>query len=250
MKKTLLAAAIAALLSSGSALAQDAAPAFNDAQKKEIEKIIQDYIMSNPKIVMDAAQKFQANQEEMESQAMEKAIKDKAEALYNDPATPVAGNPKGDVTLVEFFDYNCGYCKIAFKDVQTLVNEDKNLKVVFKEIPILSETSNIAARYALAANKQGKYWEFHAALMGTSGGISETMIDQIGKDLKLDMTKLKADADSAEIRAEIEKNMDLARELGITGTPGFVIADKPLRGHYGVDAMRKLISEARGAKPE
>ena len=216
---------------------------FTEAQKKALDTAIRDYLMANPKVIMDSVEQFRQNQENADMQAYAQKIRDKHEEIYNDPSSPVAGNLKGDVTLVEFFDYNCGYCKQAFKDVQTMIGEDKNLRVVFKEIPILSESSHTAARYALAADKQGKYWEFHSALMGSTGQISESRLESVAKDVGLDVKKLKADAEDPAIRAAIEKNLTLAHEIGITGTPGFILGDEALRGHYGIDALRKFIKD-------
>lgn len=218
---------------------------FDAAQKEEMGAIIRDYLMENPKVIMDAVERYRANQEEIEAKAMEDSIKSKSEALFKNPKSPVAGNPKGDVTIVEFLDYNCGYCKIAFRDIETLLKEDKNLRVVFKEIPILSEGSHMAARYALAANKQGKYWDFHMALMTATGGIDQAYVEGVAKSLNLDMKKLKEDAESAEIRQTIEANLTLAREIGFSGTPSFVVGERPLRGHYGIDALRKFIADIR-----
>lgn len=253
MKTTMIATGILALMlavapvsAPKSAWAQDAS--FSAAQKAELGKVIQEYLLENPKVIIDAVEKYRANQEEIENKAAEAAIKTKGKALYEEPTSPVAGNPKGDVVMVEFFDYNCGYCKVAFKDVQALVKDDKNLKVVFKDIPILSESSHSAARYALAADKQGKYWEYHAALMNHQGALNDAELEKIGTAIKLDIAKLKTDAESNEVKSIIEKNLALARELGITGTPGFVINDQLLRGHYGIDALRKIISDSRAAK--
>ena len=246
MKHILSTAALVALIGfSASAQAQDAA--FTPAQKKEIEAMFQDYLMNNGKVIMDSVEQFRQKSEEEKTKVFDEKIKASHDKIYNDPTSPVAGNAKGDVTLVEFFDYNCGYCKMAFKDLQTLIGEDKELKVVFKEIPILSEASHTAARYALAANMQGKYWEFHQELM-TSGANSESSIELSAKKVDLDIEKLKKDADSSEIRSTLEKNLELSREIGITGTPGFVIGDQALRGHYGLDALRKTISDTRAAK--
>jgi protein-disulfide isomerase len=233
-------------------LAQDAAaaPAFNETQMKALDTVIHDYIMANPRVIMDAVEQYRQNQDEMDAKAFSVKIEEKHEAIYNDPSSPVAGDKNGDVTLVEFFDYNCGYCKQAFKDVQKLIDEDKKLRVVFKEIPILSESSHTAARYAQAADKQGKYWEFHQALMNSSGQINEAKLESVAKDVGLDVEKLKKDADSAGVRTAIEKNLELARSIGISGTPGFVIGDQALRGHYGLEALRKSIAELRAAKTE
>jgi len=228
----------------------ESAPAapFSADQQKALDTAIHDYLMANPKVIMDSVEQYRQNMENADAQAFAVKIKEKHEEIYNDKASPVAGNPKGDVTLVEFFDYNCGYCKQAFKDVQTLVGEDKNLRVVFKEIPILSESSHTAARYALASDKQGKYWEYHTALMTSSGQINDAKLESVAKDVGLDVKKLKADAETPEIRAAIEKNLELAREIGISGTPGFVLGDEALRGHYGLEALRKFIKDQRALK--
>jgi protein-disulfide isomerase len=222
---------------------------FTDAQKEEMGTIIREYLLKNPKVILDAVDRYRANQEQIEAEAMAQAIKEKAPQIFDDKAHPVVGNPKGDVTIVEFLDYNCGYCKIAFRDIETLINDDKNLRVMFIDMPILSEASNMAARYALAAGKQKKYWEFHSALMKAPGGIDQGFIERTARDLKLDMDKLKKDAEGQEIRAQIEANITLARELGFSGTPGFIIGTQPLRGHYGLEAMRKFVADAR-KKPE
>ncbi|HEY8190111.1 MAG TPA: DsbA family protein [Micavibrio sp.] len=251
MKKILASAAMAALILVASPAASFAEGAqFTDAQKKEIETLMHDYLMAHPEVIMDSVDKYRRGAEEESTKAFDEKIKASGDALYNDPSSPVTGNEKGDVTIVEFFDYNCGYCKMAFKDVQTLIDEDKNVRIVFKDIPILSEASRTAARYALAADKQGKYWDFHKALMEKGGANNEDSIKKTAADLGLDMKKLETDADSPEIRAILEKNLELARTIGITGTPGFVIADQALRGHYGIEAMRKAIAEARGKKDE
>jgi len=246
MKYALTTTALLALLVTVSP-AQAQEKSFSADQKKEIETLVHDYLMNNPQVIMDSVEKFRQRSEEESTRAFDDKVKTSGEQLYNDPTSPVAGNPKGDVVLVEFFDYNCGYCKMAFKDVQTLVNEDKNLKVVFKEIPILSEASHTAARYALAADKQGKYWEYHTQLM-TNGANGEVLLEKAAKEVGLDFDQLKKDADSTEIRATLEKNLELAREIGITGTPGFVIGDKAMRGHYGIDALRKSVSDLREAQ--
>lgn len=239
--------ALAAILVSFAPLPVQAAdaPAFTDAQKKEMDTLIHDYLMNNPKIIMDSVEKYRNDQQSSDEKSFDAKVKEKSAALYKDAKDPVSGNKDGDVTLVEFFDYNCGYCKHAFKDVQTLLKDDKKLKVVFKDIPILSESSYTAARYALAANKQNKYWEFHQAMMEHNGPISEESLLAVSKEIGLDIEKLKKDANDPETRAQIEANLALAREIGISGTPGFVINDKVLRGAYGLEAMQKTIADSR-----
>ena len=220
-------------------------PVFDDTQKQAIEKIIAEYLVSNPKIVMDAAEAYQRNQEKIQTDSVMDKVKERSEEIFNDPTSPVVGNKTGDVTIVEFFDYNCGYCKIAFQDIQTLIEEDKNLRVVLKELPILSESSAHGARYALAADKQGKYWEFHQFMMKNGANGDDKQMESLAKEVGIDFKKLKKDAEGPEIRAVIEKNMALARDVGFTGTPGFVVGDTPMRGHYGIDAMRKAIADKR-----
>lgn len=233
------------------ATAPAAKEAFSAEQKTALDKAIHDYLMANPQVIMESVEQYRQNQEAIDAKGFAEKIKARHDDIYNDAASPVVGNKKGDVTLVEFFDYNCGYCKQAFRDVQKILDEDKKLRIVFKEFPILSESSHTAARYALAAERQGKYMEFHTTLMTQSGPLSETRMESIGKDLGLDVKKLKEDANSPTIRAEIEKNLALGREVGIAGTPAFVIGDDALRGHYGLEALRKVIADKRsGAKAE
>lgn len=247
-KKFLLTTALMMMLGSFgsmSARAQDAK--LTDAQKAEVEKLVHDYIMGHGDVIMEAVDTYRQKAEVESNKAFDEKIKENADELYKNADVPFAGNKDGDVVLVEFFDYNCGYCKLAYKDVQALIEEDKKLKVVLFDIPILSEASGTAARYALAAHKQGKYWEFHQELM-RNGANTPDQIQNAGKALNLDMDKLKADAESAEIRESIEKHLELAREVGISGTPAFVINDQALRGHYGLDALKKAIEDARASK--
>ena len=137
--------------------------------EQDVQVIVKEYLLNNPEVVVEAIQAFQNKEREKLEQAFKDQLKRSQDKLYNDEGSPVAGNPDGDVVMVEFFDYNCGYCKKALKDVQAALENDDNLKVVFKEYPILSDSSRMAARWALAADKQGKYFEFHQALMEHSG---------------------------------------------------------------------------------
>lgn len=247
-RKILMTAMTAMVLSFSPVTAQAAdAPAFTDAQKKELDTMMRDYMMNNGKLIMDAVDKYRQDQQNAEEKAFDDKIKARSSDLYKDSRSPAAGNKDGDVTLVEFFDYNCGYCKHAFKDLQTLMNDDKKLKVVFKDIPILSESSLTAALYALASHKQGKYWEYHSALMEHTGQLNDEVLQSVGKTVGLDVEKLKKDAQDPEIRSTIEANLALARDLGINGTPAFVVGDKALRGAYGLDAMKKAVEDTRAA---
>ena len=167
--------------------------------------------------------------------------------LLNDPASPVGGNPDGDVTLVEFFDYQCPYCKTIFPSIQALLAEDRNLRYVFKEFPILGKASVFAARAALAAHRQGKYLEFHMAVMPAKGKLTEARVMRLAKTAGLDTDRLRRDMADGTIDDMIRRNLELASALNVNGTPAFVIGDKIVRGAIDLAALKKLISQARGS---
>ena len=215
--------------------------------KEEVGNIIHEYLAAHPEVVIEAIQAYQDNQREIDQRMFEKTLKEsKADLVGGDH--PFAGNPKGDVTMVEFFDYNCGYCKRALKDVTKLIEADKNIKVIFREMPILSDSSRVAARYALAAHKQGKYFEFHKAVMEFSGARSVENLEKIGKDIGLDVDKLRKDANSKEIDAEIQKSKALSQKLGIRGTPAFIIGDVLSPGYLTYQDMQAIIKQVRDDK--
>jgi protein-disulfide isomerase len=168
-----------------------AADAFTAEQKTEIQKIVAEYLRDNPQAIIDSVNGMRAK-EEKEMQEKAEANIGKFLPMLTAADAPSIGNPKGDVTVVEFFDYHCGYCKRALPDVNALIQDDKNVRVVFHEMPILSADSQTAALWALAAHKQGKYFEFHSKLMTTQGTLNEAALTKIGTDLGLDMDKLKA----------------------------------------------------------
>ena len=146
------------------------------------------------------------------------------------PDAPVAGNPKGDITVVEFFDYNCGYCKRGFHNIRELIEKDSNVRVVFKELPILSKDSEEAAKIALAARAQGKYWELHQALIDSKGRVTEAFALETAGKLGLDVEKLKADKDSDAVKGELARVEALARKMNITGTPHFLVGSEAIGG--------------------
>jgi protein-disulfide isomerase len=196
---------------------------------------------------VEALNAYQDNQKQAETANFSKALDKNRKAVFSSSA-PMAGNPKGDVTIVEFFDYNCGYCKHAITDVQQLVKNDKNVRVIFHDLPILSPSSELAARWALAAGKQGKYWEYHQAVMNFPGGKSEDTLAQLGKEIGLDVEKQKKDASSDEIGKQLADNAKLAQELGINGTPAFLINDFFAPGYMGYDSMVEAVKAQRAAK--
>jgi protein-disulfide isomerase len=158
------------------------------------------------------------------------AIKENAGELYRPAGSPVVGNVQGDVPVIEFFDYNCGYCKKAFLDLAKLMDKDKKVRVILKELPILSKGSEEAARVALATKMQGKYWEFHRAMLESQGQANEASALRIAEKLGLDMTRLKKDMASAEVKKEIDDTRQLASKMGIQGTPHFIVGDRIIPG--------------------
>jgi protein-disulfide isomerase len=170
-----------------------------------------------------------------------------ADQIFFAEGSPVGGNPDGDVTLVEFFDYNCGYCKRVMPAVEAVAEADPNLRIVYKEFPILSEGSMIAARAALASRAQDLYEPFHEALMGFEGRIGESEVFAIAEGVGLDVEQLREDMGSDAVTAEIAANMDLARALQINGTPAFVVGDQVIPGAVPQAQLESAIAEARGS---
>jgi protein-disulfide isomerase len=203
---------------------------FTPDQKKEIEGIIKSYLVANPEIFLDVQNALEEKMEKDQAEKLKVAIAHNAAEIYRQPAASVAGNPDGDITVVEFFDYNCGYCKRGLADVVKLVESDPKVRVVFKELPILSKGSEQAAHVALAAKKQGKYWEVHKAMLGAKGHLDEASALRIAEKLGLDMDKLKADMASPEVKTEIAQSEALAKKMGVNGTPHFLIGDRAIPG--------------------
>ena len=238
--------ATAVLLSGGLLAQQSGKDQFDKDQREEMGGIIRDYLLENPEILREVIQALEAKEQEAGLTAMSEAIRERSAELYRGEHDLVAGNPDGSVTMVEFFDYNCGYCKRAMSDVLALIEADDDLRVVFKEWPILGEGSRFAARAALASQKQGKYWDFHLALMETRG-IDETTTLEVAERIGLDVEQLKADMEAPEVAAVIEGNMKLASAFGIQGTPVFFIDDQVIPGAVGHDALAQVIGEVREA---
>ncbi|MBP2311140.1 DsbA family protein [Azospirillum soli] len=239
-KALLLAAALAAF---SPAIVQ--AQAVDEAQRKAIEGVVRDYLMKNPEVILEAIEALQQREKTAEAERAQKALVDNKAALFQNPADPAIGNALGDVTVVEFFDYQCGYCKAVMADTQRLVKDDPKLRFVFKEFPILGPASVVAARAALAAKAQGKYLEVHNALMGHRGQLDEDTIYRLAKSAGADVEKLKKDMDSPEVMKVIATNQQLAEQLGIRGTPGFIIGDALVPGAIKLDEMKRLVGAAR-----
>ena len=198
------------------------------------------FIEENPQFILDTLNRY----------AQDRAEADRRQTVglvsANDGLT-VMGNPDGDVTIYEFSDYNCGYCKRVFADLMRLIEDDGGIRLVVKEFPILSEGSRVAARYALAAAEMGRFGEFHRAAMAWRGPIDEAAADRIIADLGIDRAGFEAALADGAIGAAIDENHRIARQLKLSGTPAFVIGDAVVPGAIGLDDFRKLVEEARGA---
>jgi protein-disulfide isomerase len=242
MMKRFLGALAALLL-----LALPASAEMTPEQKGEVEKVVHDYLLEHPEVIRDAIQALQAKEEQSKADAQTQAVLENKDALFNDPATPVAGNPEGDVTVVEFFDYHCPYCKAVASPLQKLLDEDKGVRLVMKEFPILGQDSLLAAQAALAAVDQGKYWAFHQALMEFRGKFDMEVIKSIAAKAGLDPEKLAADMQSDKIKPMITANHDLARTLDIGATPTFIIGDQVVEGAVPLERLKELIKRARGS---
>lgn len=242
-----LAAAIAAvaLVVLPAAAETPAKPAQTITEKGKIEQIIRDYLRDNPQVIIEAIETWRAQQRKAQENKAKLALTVERPQIYESPGSPVAGNLKGDVTVVEFFDYQCGYCKRVMPGFIKTVEQDGNVRVVFKEFPILGPASRAAAEAALASRGQGKYFEYHRALMALKTAVNEKSIMAVAKSVGLDVARLKKDMQSSAVQDEINKNLELATRLGIRGTPAFIIGERLVPGAIDVNTMKSLIARAR-----
>jgi protein-disulfide isomerase len=215
------------------------------AQRQAIEGIIHDYLMQNPDVLIEALRGAEDKLNRDADAKATKVLSDRRNEIFDDPATPVGGNPRGDVTIVEFFDYRCPYCKQVLPSLQTLLKEDRNLRFVYKEMPVLGPASVVAAHAALAAQRQGKYEAFHTAMMGTKGQITEETVYKVAGSVGLDVDRLKQDMAAPEIEQALKANLALADALNIRGTPGFIIGNHITPGALDLEALKDLIAAAR-----
>lgn len=218
---------------------------FSDAQKKDIGEIVRQYLMDNPEVLLDVSKALEAKQQEAESSQRVKTLEANAKAIFHNPNDFVAGNPDGDVTMVEFFDYNCGWCKKGYPEVMNLLGKDKNLRLVLKEFPIFGGDSDYAAMAVIAAKNQGKYWDLHTALFAHEGKVTKQVVDEIAKEKGIDIDKLKADMKSPEVAKIIADNHEMASQLAINGTPAFIVDDKVSPGYLPADGLAAMIGEVR-----
>ncbi len=219
-------------------------PAFQQA----VEQVVEQYIRAHPEVIEQTLQALQAKREAEERERVRTLIATKQAELLHDPNSPISGNPEGDVTVVEFFDYRCGYCKRVAGTVTQLQQEDPNVRVVYKDYPILGEASVLAARAALASKAQGKHVAFHEALLASKSELTQETIFNIAAGVGLDKEKLNKDMQAPTLQAIIENNRALARELGINGTPGFIIGTELVPGAVELKDLKNLIRQVRQEK--
>jgi protein-disulfide isomerase len=215
--------------------------------KKEIERIVHEYIVQNPEVLMEAMSALQAKEDKSKRDKQTAAVAANAAAIFGNAADYIAGDPKGDVTVVEFFDYRCGYCKKARPDVLKLLAADKRIRLIVKEFPILGQESEFASRAAIAAKKQGKYWEFHLALM-EEPSIDEATVLDLARRNGLDVSRLKADMEKPDVTAVIDANHALAQKLGIDSTPTFIFGQQVVAGAIDFSRMQDMVAAERKAR--
>jgi protein-disulfide isomerase len=215
------------------------------ADKQALDEAIRSYLLEHPEVIIQSLEKYEQKQREARDKASAEAMTSRKDDLYNHPMTPVTGDPKGDVTIVEFFDYQCGYCKRAMQTVLEIQKEDPRIRIAWKELPILGPASEFASRAAMAAKRQDKYLDFHVAVMGNRGPLTPEKVFQLAGKAGISVDRLKRDMEDPAIDKYLRETLLLAQQLGITGTPGFVIGGKLVPGAIDKDQMKALIAEAR-----
>lgn len=222
------------------------ASSFTDKQEAEIERIIHDYLVSNPEVLVKAFEALERRSEDERVSQTRDAVKEHSKALYNDAEDFVAGNPKGDVTLVEFFDYRCIYCKRSYEPLMDFIKKDGNIRLVLKEFPILGSASLEASKAAMAAQKQGRYMDMHKGLFTHKGDLDSNAIDAIAKKAGVDVAKMREDMNDPDLAGRVSRAYRLAEALGIDGTPAFIAGGKLHPGMMDEERLTELVSALRG----
>ncbi|MEM5541990.1 DsbA family protein [Sulfitobacter sp. AS92] len=220
-----------------------------DAERAQFRAEVRAYLMENPEVILQAVEQMQNNQAQAQMQADFDLVSANADAIFDDGYSWVGGNPDGDITLVEFLDYRCGYCKRAHGEVAKLLETDGNIKLIVKEFPILGEQSMLASRFAVATKQVAggdAYKQLNDALMAFNGEVSMPALRRLGESFDLDVAAIEAEMGSDEVAQEIATTRALAEKLQITGTPTFVMQDEMLRGYLPYDQMMALVEEKRG----
>jgi len=253
IKFRLLAPALFALALSLPSAAPAAAQTINADQRGEIERIVREYLLAHPEVLQEALGELDKRQAAAEIEKHRAAVKENAAAIYNSPRHVTLGNPQGDVTMVEFFDYNCGFCKKAMADMMDLMKADPKLKFVLKEFPVLGEGSQQAAQVAVAVRMQDKtggkkYLEFHQKLLGGRGAADKARALAVAKEVGLNVAQIEKDIASAEVKATLEESFKLAEALGLNGTPSYIVGPDVVIGAVGLPMLQERINFARCGK--
>ncbi len=224
------------------------ADSFSAEQTTEIRGIIKSYLLEHPEVIRDAITALDEKEKLAEADSRKKTLADLAGPIYNSPDGFVIGNPQGKVTLVEFFDYNCGYCKRALDDLDRLMKDNKDLRVILRDFPILSPNSVQAAIVASAAHDQfpaEKFWDYHRKLLLTKGMVGKDQAVDVARGMGADMDRLAKTAAKPEIRTAIQGSDDIAKSLALNGTPSYVLGDDVLIGAVGFDELNAKIGNVR-----
>lgn len=243
-KLTLRVLAVLALFVSGCGLTANETKHAPASSNDLTDAVIERYIRTHPEVIVQSVQAMEAKREAEQRDRRKVALAAKQSELISDPASPVSGNLKGEITLIEFYDYRCGYCKQAASAVTELQKQDPRVRVVYKDFPILGEPSVLAAKAALASQAQGKHQAFHEALLASHADMTKEAILKIAVGVGLDATRLEADMANPKWQAVIDKNRALAHELGISGTPGFIVGTELVPGALDLNGLKELIARA------
>jgi len=248
IQRRLIAATVSCLLAflcSAAASAQTADRGRAPFGDEALQKVIHDYILAHPEVLIESLQIARERQQIRQEQQSKNLISSLKKELVDDPMTPVRGNPSGDVTLIEFFDYRCPYCRQVEPWLQTLINNNSSLRVVEKEMPILGAASVYEARMALAALKQGKHEAFHNAIMSKKPNVDDATILQLAAQAGLDLDRMKTDMNSPEVDAEIKRTLEIAKVLKLNGAPAFIVGSELVPGATDLETLQALVDEAR-----
>jgi protein-disulfide isomerase len=226
------------------------AQSFNSDQRGEIERIVKDYLLSHPELLQEVMTELEKRQTAAEAEKHRTAVTEHGATIFTSPRQVTLGNPQGDVTVVEFFDYNCGYCKRAMSDMLDLLKSDGKLKFVLKEFPVLGEGSVQAAQVAAAVRMQDKsggkkYLEFHQKLLTGRGQADKARALAVAKEVGFDVARIEKDIGSDEVKAQLEESFKLAEALGLNGTPSYVVGSDVVIGAVGLGALKEKINSAR-----
>lgn len=235
---------IVTLFLSGCSTAAKNTTSASTLSSEPTDAAIERYIRAHPEVIEQSLQAMEAKREAEQKERQRVALKTKQDELLNDPMSPVSGNPKGEITVVEFYDYRCGFCKRAAPAVTELQKVDSRVRVVYKDFPILGEPSELAAKAALASQTQGKHQAFHEALLASHVDMTKEAILKIATKVGLDAKRLETDMANPKWQAVIAKNRALARELGISGTPGFIVGNELVPGALDLNGLKSLIARA------